>query len=106
MCLCVQDAVYIELAGSHADKERDGVSNQLVSSLISARHPLDHKMKHAELVLTEGGVPLLGGGDTSEGVRRAVPEASDGEGDMETESDGEIAEESSVEETGEPLTHR
>lgn len=91
----MQDAVYIELAGSHADEEK---ANQLVSSLISARHPLDLKMRHAEMTLTDGGIPLLDGeGVSGEHVRRAVPEEggdSGGEGDRETrsESDREVME--------------
>ena len=86
--------MYIELAGSHADKEKDTATSQLLSSLIKARHPLDQKMENAELYLTEGGAPLLGG---VEGVRRrAVPEEeggseSEGEGDIETLSDPETS---------------
>lgn len=83
--------MYIELAGSHAEEEKDTATTQLLSSLISARHPLDKKMANAEFILMEGGAPLLGGG---EGVRRrrAVPEEdggseSGGEGDVETQSD-------------------
>ena len=90
--------MYIELAGSHANEEKDTATTQLLSSLISARHPLDKKMANAEFILMEGGAPLLGGG---EGVRRrrAVPEEdrgseSGGEGDVETHSDdGEITSE-------------
>ena len=89
--------MYIELAGSHANEEKDSTSNRLVSSLISARHPLDLKMKHAEMVLTEGGVPLVTGGES---VRRAVPDEDGGEsgreGDKETQSDsGDSSEEES-----------
>ena len=105
----MQDAVYIELAGSHANEEDGAATNQLVSSLISARHPLDLKMKHAEMTLMEGGVPLLCSGvDVSgERVRRAVPGEggeSEGQGDVETQSDldsdGETTEDSSGEESG------
>ena len=88
--------MYIELAGSHAEEEKDTATTQLLSSLISARHPLDKKMANAEFILMEGGAPLLGGGEGVRRRRRAVPEEdrgseSGGEGDVETQSDdGEI----------------
>ena len=103
----IQDAVYIELAGSHGNERKEGAAHQLVTSLISARHPLDLKMKHAEMALTEGGVPLLGGeGVDGEHVRRVVPEeggVSGEEGDIETQSDNdrEVEEERSVESSSE-----
>ena len=91
--------MYIELAGSHANEEKYTTTSQLLSSLIGARHPLDQKMKNAELVLMEGGAPLLGwceDGEDGEGVRRrrAVPDEeggsqSGGEGDVDTQSDSE-----------------
>ncbi len=46
-----QDAVYIELAGSHAHEGAESVPNELVSSLMSTRHPLDVKMKQAQVTL-------------------------------------------------------
>ena len=103
-----QDAVYVELAGGHANEEEEAAANQLVTSLMSARHPLDLKMKHAEVALVEGGVPLLGEevkGEVVRGerVRRAVPmEGGDsgGEADLESDSEGE-KEEEEEEESGE-----
>ena len=108
--------MYIELAGSHANEEKDTTTSRLLSSLIGARHPLDQKMKNAELVLMEGGAPLLGGCEDGEGVcedgegvrqRRAVPDEdggsqSGGEGDVDTQSDSET-ETSSDEDLGESL---
>lgn len=85
------------MAGSHADEEKDTGSSQLVSSLISTRHPLDLKMKHAEMALTKGGIPLLGGERV--GVRRAVPDEGDesgAEGDIETQSESDSEEDSAA----------
>ena len=63
-------------------------------------------MKHAEIALTKGGIPLLGGERVS--GRRSVPEEGDesgAEGDVETQSDSdrEDVEGSSGEEPG--MTH-
>lgn len=94
------------MAGSHGDEDKDTGSSQLVSSLISTRHPLDLKMKHAEIALTKGGIPLLGGEGVGE--RRPVPKEEDesgAEGDIETQSDSdrEDMEGSSGDEPG--MTH-
>lgn len=43
----MQDAVYIELAGSHAHEGEESVPNELVSSLMETCHPLDAKMKQS-----------------------------------------------------------
>ena len=54
MWLCislVQDAVYIELAGSHAHEGEESAPNELVSSLMETRHPLDAKLKQAQVSL-------------------------------------------------------
>lgn len=45
--LTLQDAVYIDLAGSHAHEG----ANELVMSLMGARHPLDTKMRQAEVAI-------------------------------------------------------
>lgn len=62
-------------------------------------------MKHAEIALTKGGIPLLGGEEV--GGRRSVPEGDErgAEGDSETQSDSdrEDMEGSSGEEPG--MTH-
>ena len=42
--------MYIELAGSHAHDEGT-VPNKMLTSLLEARHPVDAKMKHAEISL-------------------------------------------------------
>lgn len=47
-----QDAVYIDLAGSHVGEVK---SNKLMTSLMEARQPLDMKMRHAEVSLTKVG---------------------------------------------------
>lgn len=39
--------MYIDLEGSHAHED----SNELVSSLMGARHPLDTKMQQAEIAI-------------------------------------------------------
>ena len=39
--------MYIDLAGSHAHKG----ANELVTSLLGARHPLDTKMRQAEVAI-------------------------------------------------------
>ena len=114
-CYCeyIQDAVYIDLGGSHGDREKDGATSELLSSLISARHPLDQKMRHAELVLMEGGAPLLGEGCEGVRRRRVVPDEeggsmSGGEGDIDSQSDvsdGEMEDMSDQEDLGEFTTN-
>lgn len=42
--------MYIELAGSHTHDEGT-VPNKMMTSLLEARHPVDTKMKHAEISL-------------------------------------------------------
>lgn len=46
-----KDAVYIDLGGSHAHKGEGTVPNDLVSSLMDTRHPLDAKMKHSQVAI-------------------------------------------------------
>ena len=46
----LQDAVYIDLGGSHAHKGGTG-PNDLVTSLMETRHPLDAKMKQSQVAL-------------------------------------------------------
>lgn len=50
-CSNTQDAVYIDLGGSHAHKGEGTVPNDLVSSLMETRHPLDAKMKQSQVSL-------------------------------------------------------
>ena len=47
-----QDAVYIDLGGSHAHEGEEGtIPNDFVSSLMQTRHPLDAKMKQSQVTL-------------------------------------------------------
>lgn len=46
-----QDAVYIDLGGSHAHKGEGTAPNDLVTSLMETRHPLDAKMKQSQVAL-------------------------------------------------------
>ena len=70
-----KDAVYIDLGGSHAH-EVEG-SNKLVASLMETRHPLDAKMKHAELSILKDAVPMLSE-DVSASLRQGV-DSNEGE---------------------------
>ena len=47
----LQDAVYINLGGSHAHKGEGTDPNDLVTSLMETRHPLDAKMKQSQVTL-------------------------------------------------------
>lgn len=46
--LCLQDAVYIELAGSHAHREAEPVPDELLA-LQEMRHTLDAKMRQSQM---------------------------------------------------------
>ncbi len=43
--------MYIELAGSHAHEGAESAPNEMVSSLMDTRHPLDTKMRRAHVSL-------------------------------------------------------
>ena len=43
--------MYIDLGGSHAHKGEGTVPNDLVTSLMETRHPLDAKMKQSQVAL-------------------------------------------------------
>ena len=47
---CPQDAVYIELAGSHTLKEAGTAPDELLA-LMGARHTIDKKMQQAEVTI-------------------------------------------------------
>lgn len=55
----IQDAVYIELAGSHAHEGEESAPNELVSSLMETRHPLDAKMKQAQVSLFKVNILIM-----------------------------------------------
>ena len=54
-----KDAVYIDLGGSHAHEGEGAVPNDLVSSLMDTRHPLDAKMKQSQVALFKVGALIL-----------------------------------------------
>ena len=43
--------MYIDLGGSHAHKGEGTAPNDLVTSLMETRHPLDAKMKQSQVAL-------------------------------------------------------
>ena len=43
--------MYIELAGSHKHTEEESAPSELVSSLMETKHPLDAKMKQAQVAI-------------------------------------------------------
>ena len=43
--------MYIDLGGSHAHKGEGTTPNDLVTSLMETRHPLDAKMKQSQVAL-------------------------------------------------------